>query len=166
MSTSHLYVYAQVITLNFLYCSQWALLSSTENKIKFLPAEKDATSWVFGILGWQSYRMQEALLHKFLLFPAALVFLSVGIRKAVQMYRDTALAITGVVMPIPLIGLWRSAMTPVFLSCQGQKNASSDLCLVFFFFFFVNLSCQRLNFHGFVLVVKIWLNLSVPYIFI
>lgn len=34
------------------------------------------------------------------------------------------------------------------------------------FSFFVNLSCQRLNFHGFVLVVKICLNLSVPYIFI
>lgn len=49
--------------------------------------------------------MQEALLHKFLLFPAALVFLSVGIRKAVQMYRDTALVITRFVMPIPLIGL-------------------------------------------------------------
>lgn len=38
---------------------------------------------------------------------------------------------------------------------------------VFFFFFFLeNLSCERLNCHGFVLVVKICLNMSVPYIFI
>lgn len=57
------------------------------------------------VFGWQSYRMQEALLHKYLLFPAALVFLSVGIREVVQMYRDAALAITRVVMPITFIGL-------------------------------------------------------------
>lgn len=55
-------------------------------------------------------------------------------------------------------------MTHVFLSCVRDKpNASSDLCLVFFF---ENLSCQRLNCHGFVLVVKNCLDLSVPYIFI
>lgn len=57
------------------------------------------------VAGWQTCRMQEALLHKFLLFPAALVFLSVGIREVVQMYRGAALAITRVVVPITFIGL-------------------------------------------------------------
>lgn len=48
--------------------------------------------------------MQEALLHKFLLFPAALV-LYVGIREVVQMCRGAALAITRVVIPVTFIGL-------------------------------------------------------------
>lgn len=81
----------------------------------------------------QSYRIQEALLHKYLLFPAALVVLSVGIREVLQMYLGTALAISRVVIPITFIELWRSAMTLVFLSCVGgkkkKKSASSDLCL-------------------------------------
>lgn len=59
-------------------------------------------------------------------------------------------------------------MTLVFLSCvrvrkKKKKTASSDLCSVLFF---MNLTCQILNCHGFVLVVKICLNVSVPYIFI
>lgn len=66
-------------------------------------------------------------------------------------------------MPVTFIGLWISAMTPVFLSCVGDKRIIHLICLVIFF---VNLSRQRLNFYGFVLVVKISLTLSVPYIFI
>ena len=54
-------------------------------------------------------------------------------------------------------------MTPVFLSCVRDRRSFIRLSLIFFF---VILSCQRLNFHGFVLVVKSCLNLSVPSIFI
>lgn len=36
------------------------------------------------VFGWQSYGMQEALLHKYLLFPAALVFLTVAVREVVH----------------------------------------------------------------------------------
>lgn len=55
-----------------------------------MPAEKEATGCVSQSNG--SHGMQEALLHKFLLFPAAYLFLSVGIRKVVQVYWGAALA--------------------------------------------------------------------------
>lgn len=77
--------------------------------------------------------MQEALLHKFVLFPAALVFLSVEIREVVQMYRGAALAITRVVMPITFIRLSRSAMTPVFLSCVRDKRMLHQIYVWFSF---------------------------------
>lgn len=44
MSASHLYTYAQVITLNFLYCSRLnTAFQYREQDSKFLPAKKGAT---------------------------------------------------------------------------------------------------------------------------
>lgn len=77
------------------------------------------------------------------------------------MYRGAALAINECCHAHHIHWTLKKCNDPfISVLCQGQKNASSDLCSVFL------LSCQRLNFHGFVLVVKICLNLSVPYIFI
>lgn len=126
----------------------------------FACREESHTSRVW-YLGGSSIGCRKLFCTSIFLFPAALVFLSVGIR-VVQLYLGAALAITWVVMPNTFIGLWRSAMTLVFLSCvrgEKKKNASSDLCLVLFF---MNLTRQRLNCHGFVLVVKICLNVSCP----
>lgn len=61
----------------------------------FFPAEKGGVQQEAGICFnvFESYRIQEALLHKYLIFPAALVFLSVGIREVVQMCVGTTLAV-------------------------------------------------------------------------
>lgn len=159
MSTSHLYICASdytefVCTVASEHCFP---VQRSRSSFGLQRRKPRVVGWVFG---WQSYRMQEALLHKYLLFPAALVFLSVGIRGVVQMYRGTALAITRVVMPITFIGLWRSAMTLVFLSCVRDKRMLHQIYVRFLFF--ENLSRQRLNFHGFVLVVNICFEFVCP----
>lgn len=61
-------------------------------------------------------------MHKYLLFPAALVLLSAGMRNVVQRCVGAALAITWVVMPNTFIELRRSAMTLVFLSCVRVRK--------------------------------------------
>lgn len=63
------------------------------------------------MFGWQLYRVQAALLHKILLFPAALVFfvlcvcVSVGKGEVVPIYQGSAQAMTRVAMPITFIGI-------------------------------------------------------------
>lgn len=98
---------------------------------------------------WQSNRMQEALLHKYLLFPAALVFLSVGIRWVVQMYRGAALAITRGCRTHHIHWTLKKCNDPcISVLCQGQKRMLHQIYVSFF----ENLSCRRLNCH--VLVVQ------------
>lgn len=97
------------------------------------------------------------MLHKFLLFSAALCF-SVGIREVVQSCWGTALDITRGAIPIKLIGRYTSAMTLVFL-----KRVRDIECFNTIFFF--RESELFLNSHGFVLYCKVS-NLSFTFLYI
>lgn len=85
--------YPQVITLNFLYCSQWALLSITENKIKFLPAEREATHGGLGCF-WVAAVWDAGSTFAQVSFNFLLPLYSSQRREVVQMYQSAAPAIT------------------------------------------------------------------------
>lgn len=72
--------------------------------------------------------MQEALLHKFLLFPAALVYsLSGDQRRGADVLGAAALPITRIHWTL------KKCSDPcISVACQGRKNASSDLFFLFF----------------------------------
>lgn len=116
----------------FLYYSQWALHSSTENKTKFSLQRKISRRWRVWGSGGGLIGRRKLILHKYLLFPAALASLSVGIRELVQMCLGAALAITGIVMPTAFIGLWRSAMTLVFLEGVKKEKKKKKECFIRF----------------------------------
>lgn len=65
-----------------------------------------------------------------------------GVREVVQMYIGAALAVTRGCLAHHIHWTLKKCNDPSCLS-GGKKNASSDLCLVFF----MNLICLRLNCH-------------------
>lgn len=123
----------------FLYYSQCrALHSSTENKTKFSLQRKESRTWRVWGLGGSLKGCRKLILHKYLLFPAALASLSVGIRESVQMCLGAALAISGIVMPTAFIGLWRSAMSLVFPEgVKKKKECFTRFIIGLSLFFFV-----------------------------
>lgn len=62
MSTLHLDIYAQVITLNHLYYSQLAVTAFQYRELDQVWACREGSHMC---IWWRSNRMQEALLHKY-----------------------------------------------------------------------------------------------------
>lgn len=107
MPTSHLDIYAQVIPLRFsIYQSAVKTALQFEGKDLVLPCRE---GW-HTVRGWYLLAVfigsRKLFCTSILFFPAALVFLSVGIREVVQM---CVLALhwllEGIVLPITFMGL-------------------------------------------------------------
>lgn len=102
----HLDLYVQVIYTEF-FCTIASehCIPVQRTRPSLACREKESRTWRVWGLGGGLIGRRKLILHKYLLFPAALAFLSVGIRESVQMCLGAALAITGIVIPTAFIGL-------------------------------------------------------------
>lgn len=154
MSTSHLHIHAQVITLNFLYCSQWALLSSTEIETKFffffLPAQKGGHVLVEGRLaGGGRIGCRKHFCTSFFYFLLLLLFSQWGSEKWCGCIGGAALAIARVVMPITFSGLQEVQWPLYFCLASGIKECFITFMFGFLFFFFREFELSETKFSWF-----------------
>lgn len=132
MSTSQLYIYTQLITLNCLYCSQGALLSSTRNKIKFWPAEKEATRWGWVFLGGSRKGCRRHFCTSFFIISCCSCFPLGGDQRGGADVWGLCTGYNKGRHAHHIHWTLKKYNNPLIsVLCQGLKNASSDLCLVF-----------------------------------